>query len=567
MGMLLADSVMAFVEKYIGTDLTQMRLPNQYQRQFQCPVRLPTIAEAASAYMGNQIDAGTLQCWVQANNGRWPEMATYIDSLRSKLSPQQMAFALRRGLIDNPTYATYIRESGYIRNIEPNLIFKLTEFVAPPTDIVRMMIRDAADTVNINWQTSDQIFVDKYSGILKTWGEWQGIDPEYMKMLWRSHWSLPAPGQLYEMLHRLSRLPPNDPAFVNLQLIRQTLLQQDIHPDWVDKFVAISYAPLTRIDARRAYEIGALTEQGLKEAYLNLGYSDQTSDTLVEFNRRNVQRTFLRNPAIRKYAVGELTLSELSDTLQQFGARPDAIDLAVEYGKRLSRSERRKRCIAATRKRYMLGEFAFTDAVAALQSQGLDADQVNEIAAGMQCERDARGKILTGSAIMSLYRDGIINEGDAFTRLLRIGYSEDDASLTIRQTAYRINLKIQADQLKALKQQQADAYKLQKAIQRQEQQAASAAAKAAAQAERARKLKELREKRLLEAASLVSQHTGTSYGDAVLWVRNLHNVISTQTAATIDESIQSIGVAASDKQLTTLEAIAAAVAESVVALV
>lgn len=537
-----------------------------YAQNTLCPYKIPSPGEATSSWLGNNIDLDRLRCIVEANGNRWDSWYPIADAARTKLSVGEYATLFRRKVLQDAEYQQKLRECGVTRDDDKFLAYQLTQFIAPPSDIVSMMIRDAADTKNIDWTNSDAIFVDKYTGPLRTWGEQQGLDDEYMKMLWRAHWSLPSPGQLYVMLHRLSRLPPNDPAYVDLPRIRQTLLQQDIHPDWVDSFIAISYSPLTRIDARRAYEIGALDQNGLKEAYLNLGYDPGTADTLVNFNVLNSQRTILRNPSIRQYADGQLTAAEMYDLLRQGGARDADLPAALDRGAVLLRVSRRKRCIAAIRKRYLLAEITRVDAETMLQQQGLDQTQVTEIAAGMECERSARGKVLTGQQILGLYRDGIIFASDAFDRLMTIGYDEDEASLLVRQMAQRIQIKIQQDELRQLKQQQRDAQKLKNAIDKANKQQQTLAKQQAANAERARKVKEMREKRLLEAAKLVSEHTGMSFSDAVYFVKNLHTVNITTTAASPDESINAIGVAASDTQLTNTIDITTAVATAISAL-
>lgn len=537
-----------------------------YAQNSLCPFRIPSNGEATASWLANNIDLDRLRCIVEANGNRWDSFYPVADASRTKLSIGEYAVLFRRQLVTQQQYEQKTREAGVTRDDDRSLAYQLTEYIPTPADIIPLMIRDTADTENIDWSESDRIFGQKYVSPLSDWGEKQGVSTEFMKMLWRGHWILPPPTQLAEMLHRNSRLPPNDPAYVDMARIRQTLLQQDIHPDWVDAYIAISYAPLTRIDSVRAYKVGALDVDGLTEAYLNLGYKQNDADTLVKFNVIAAQQVILRRPELRQYANGELTAQEMYDSLRTFGARDADLPVAYERATAMLSINRRKRCVAAIRKRFMLAEISLIDVQTELQGQGLDQNQVEEISAGMQCERNARGKVLTGQQILSLYRDGIITEADVFDRLMRIGYDEDEANLLVRQMAQRIQIKLQKDQLAQLKQQQADARRLKNAIDKQNRQAASAQAKAVASAERARATKERREKRLLEAAKLISEHTGLSFSDAVFYARNLHVANITTTAATPDESINAIGVAASDKYLTTTDQISAAVATAISAL-
>lgn len=551
--------VLGVIEKWAGGALDFVKIPNDYQRHFVCPQEIPGLAQAVSAFLGGQIDENTLECWIRANNGKYPEFKPVVDSQRSKLSADQFAIALRRGLVNQQMYDTYIRESGYLRNFEPKLIYDLTAQIPPPSDIVRMMVRDAEDTVNIDWQTSDKIFRDKYAGQLQKWGEQQGIDSTYMKYLWRSHWSLPSPGQLYEMLHRLSRLPANDPAYVDNKIIRQTLLQQDIHPDWVDRFIAISYNPLTRIDSRRAYEIGALTKDELKEAYLNLGYNSEDADTLVEFNDRNVRRTFLRRPEVKQLAAGELSYSEFQETMKMFGASDYAIEDATKYANLIRKKETRKSCVKGIKKRYMTGAIKASEANSELVDFGVDPIVATGLVDGWQCERTSKGKVLTAAQVISLYQDSLIDEMELYRRLLNIGYNEDDAMTMVRQQSQRKGIKIQKDELAQMRRAQQEQARLARQIQQAARRKESAQRRVDNEARRARQVSEAREKRLLEAGFKFSKLAQLKPEEGAMKVKALYNAILSEYPATRDEVIAALLLAAQTSTVNTEDLLRSAV--------
>lgn len=536
------DALTGFAERWVGVNLDTYRIQNAYNRHFLCPVLLPTIPEAASAWLANEIDEGTLSCWVRANNGRYNEIATAIRAGRTRLSPVQYGTLFMRDKITAADYNTRIRENGMIRPNDAQDVLDLLKQIPPPSDLVRMMVRDAADEALVAQFHLDDQFTDKFQGRVEEWSRQQGVDPDYMRFLWRSHWSIPSPGQLSEMLHRLSRLPPGDPSFVDLATIRQALVQQDIAPFWVDKFVSISYRPLTRIDARRAYENGALDDQGLIEAYLNLGYSQENAETLLEFNKRQRLLKFLRSPHIKQYATGELNGAQLDELLDTEGAPPDVIQSCHDQARVVMDSLRRSRCLKALRLRLLRGDLDPADTRQSLQSQGLDPDQIEFILAGWLCELDSRGKAIPAGELCTMFAQGALTVPDLVERLQRIGYSYDDAVLMARRCATTTQQKMTAAEQRQLKAQQAADQKQARAIARSAAQEARAIRQGQQLAEKAAATRVAREKRLIEAGEKFSKHFAGSLSDSILAVKAMYNQFASASLYTQDEIINALVV-------------------------
>lgn len=561
LSLIVSRAFIGFIEQYTGCNLDVAKIPNDQQRQFRCPLILPDQAQATSAFLGGMIDEKTLECWVRAANYRYPEFRTVVDSQRSKLSPQQMSVALRRKLINRQLYDKYIRESGFIRDFEGQLQHDLTEQIPPPSDLTRFMVRDAGDANLVQQFRLDDQFNQKFAGKIVEWSESQGISEDYMRYIWRAHWSIPSPTQLYEMLHRLSRLPAGDTRAVDVDIVRAALVQQDIAPYWVDKFIAISYRPLTRIDARRAYEIGAIGPDALVETYQNLGYSPDNARILLEFNRLNKLRTLSRRPIVNDYSQGLYSDSEFSDLATSDGATADDIEFMRARAAIISNKNRRKKCLKAVQKRYFAYELDFSETLQGIIDLGVNEVLADTIASGWSCERSSRGRELSASEILSLYRDGVIDEATAFKRLQVAGYDEDDAILKVRQAAQVIQKRLDANNLAKIRRDDQEQRRLQRQLTQAAGQYQRAARRAEAAAARAQKLKEQRERRLIDAGSLVSQHTGMDVADSLFFVRQLHQTVLHESAATIDESIQAIGVAAANKQLNTFDAVRDAVVQ------
>lgn len=559
LGLIFTEALLRFAQQYLAIPLEQITTPMDQQRHFSCPVDLPSIAEAAGAWLGNTIDEKTLECWVRAANGRYPEFKKYIDATRSKLQALQLGMLLMRGKIDRPTYETRIRELGYTQDHDAQDVLDLLQQIPPATDLVRFMVRDAEDTVNVNWTESDRIFKDKWKGQLEKWTRQQGIDENYMLYVWRSHWQLPSPGQLFDMLHRLSRLPGDDPRSVSADLIRSTLLQQDIHPDWVDRFMAISYTPIGRIDARRAFEVGALDIDGLKRAYLDLGYNEENATTLAKYNSLQTQLKFTRLPVIKEYAKGEVNDVELDAILRAQGADSDTVTLCLTKARMEAEKLRRRRCLTAYRLRYLHGENTSAETAVAIQSLGLSASQSDAILAGWTCERQARGKAIPAGELCQLYEIGAITAPELVERLQRLEYSYEDAVLLARKCVQRVNDKLTKQEQQQIKEQERIAKQQQTALQREAATVARKVRQGQQLAARSQRIQLAREKRLIEAGNSFQKHSGLSLPDAIINVKAMYQAYLGRSMWLPDEIIQALQVATQNKTVADLPALQTAV--------
>lgn len=543
--------LLGFLSRWVSSafDHSDQRL--EYIQSTNCSWKLPSAPEATAAYLANAIDFERLQCLVKANGYDWLNWAPVAESARPKLAALQYGVLHMRELLDDKTYQLRLRQLGFIQDHDLPDIDNLLKQIPPTSDIVRMMVRDAGDDALAVKFNLDAQFDQKWSGQLQKWTQWQGVDPTYMKYLWRAHWSIPAPVQLATMLQRLSRLNPGDPAYVDLDIVRTALQQQDIAPFWVDKFIAINYRPLTRIDARRAYEIGALPESGLKEAYLNLGYNDDNANTLVQFNKKNVQRTLLRNPAVKQLAAGEITNGDFDQIIRDAGADSDTAQKGIVKAQQIADSNRRKKCVAAARKRFFSGDYDASQALAQLQNLGIDPSFANLIVAGWQCEVDARGKDLNAITVNQLYEAGLIDEGNYVKRLRTLGISQDDAVLLLRLIQRKLNIKATKAQADAIRKEQSAADRLARTLARQARQQQRQTQTQNNGIAKMQAAKVIRGRRLIEAGEKFSTHSGLSLADAIQFVQATYNSALSNALVTNDEAIVAIVTIAGDKQITT----------------
>jgi hypothetical protein len=550
---LIASSiVLNLLRNFVGDSLDGMRVPNQQQRNYLCPTALPSAEEALASYMGNTIDKATLECWIRACGIRFPEYEKSVEARRTKLNAQQLGILFMRDLLSEEDFKTRIREGGMLHENDANDILNLLKLIPPASDLTRFMVRDVADEQLVIDFGMDDDFTKKFSGQVKDWAQQQGMSREYMQSVWRAHWTIPPPTQLFEMLHRNSRLDPSDRAYVDIAMVRKALEQQDILPFWIDKILEISYRPLTRVDAQRAYRNGTLTEDALLEAYLNLGYNLEDAGTLTAFNTKQIRLSYRKLPAVRDYSQGYINDAEFVELMTVAGADDVAIDDARSAAKIMRSKDKRKRCVNALHKRFVKGDIDNEAVTLALDALGITGDTVLDLVTGWQCERDSAGRAIPAGELCSLYGQGAIDAPGLTGRLQNLGYSYENAVLLTRRCATTTNQRITASEQRSLRQQESDARREDAATNRAIQKAITATAKQQRAALSMQKANVQREKRLIEAGNTFAKTQQSNLSDAVLAVKSIYRGMLNSSAYLPDEIIAALITAVKSPDATSL---------------
>jgi len=154
-------------------------------------------------------------------------------------------------------------------------IAELDKRIPAPPDLVRMAVREAFDR-----SLAEQLgYVTALPPGFAEGLARQGYEEEWAERWWWAHWRLPSMGEAFEMFHRLR----DDVTEEELRLL---LKAQDIPFLWHDRFISIAYKPLTRVDVRRMFASGVLTEEEVNDSYRDLGYDEVNARRMTEFTKR-----------------------------------------------------------------------------------------------------------------------------------------------------------------------------------------------------------------------------------------------------------------------------------------
>jgi hypothetical protein len=425
--LVLLRGLVGVVEGWAKVPLPEARAKLDQAVGVACAAGIPTIGEATVAFLTGRITKDSWRCLVRANGGRDEWFDPIMESQQTLPSPLQITnVAMRIGATDDQLRAS-LRKVGVFDPAVVTWFKSLAEYVPSPTDLVSFMLRDVFDKDVVAKYGYDEQFKDKYQGQVIAWARSQGMQEETFRKYWHAHWRLPSPTQGFEFLHRLrpGRVPEELKTDANDVI---ALLNVNDYPTyWAKRLAAVSYKPLTRVDTRRAYFLGALSEDETREAILDLGYGADNADLLLRYWRFERVEWILRRPFAREYVAGTLSDAALDEEMLRLRLTEVQVSaLRAALGARAA-SATRVRTLGNIRRRVVTGLTAGADAAAELRALGYSAERAGAMTDGWEEERASKGRVITASQLCKMYAGGLIG-GDTYTTgMLRLGYSLDDS--------------------------------------------------------------------------------------------------------------------------------------------
>lgn len=545
-------TVFNFLQRYFGAALEPAIIPLTQHQNFLCPTEMPGPVDAARSYLANTINEDTARCWIRAAGMRDTLYDRVIRAARSTLNADQVVRLARRGVIPEPQLPERLRELGFLDQRDYSELFELSRALPGPADVVRFMVRDVDDAKIVGRFGLDDEFQAKFAGLTAEYAKSQGIDPDLMSRYWRAHWSIPSPTQLLEMFHRLRNRPPGDPLRVELEDIETALKQNDVLPYWVPKLLAVSFRPLRQVDVKRAYLDGTIDLEEVRKAYTDYGYSDENYDILTRHQEKQKRLLAGRHPAVVAYADGAINGAELDFELMSDGFSPDDASYALARARNLMERRRRKSCGLAYKRRMIRRELDPSEVNQKLLDLGLDPMQADTLSKAWQCETSAKGKEFTANQLCDLYDRGLITAAEFVRRLESSGWTRDDAIRIYTVCSQNIDAKRRADEIRAMRQREADAERLAKKAEAERKKLENALAKQGREEDRISRLNDARNRGIIEAGDAWAKKTGTDLSDSISSARAVYKTVRDSTTATQATILRALITSSKSKGIDTL---------------
>lgn len=431
------------VEKWVGAPVLPYLMNTQYNINYNNPQLIPGIPDLQNLFRKNVISAESFKCLVRANGFydsyqmAIAESSTLVPSLYDIIRLHR-GDKLTDGQLEYYANLNGLKLSTNQGKVDYVQFLKATEAIPGVADLVRMMVRDAADdNIALKYKT-DADFDKKFANEVKDWSKQQGVDAEIMKYYWRAHWEIPSNTQLFDMLHKLRPnrrvgvVPEN--IVTTKETVREAIQVNDLTPFWIDRVMATSYSSLTRIDAQRAFFIEAINEDQLYDAYMDIGYNADNAQVLVDFTKELKRKRDSNLPGadkptniisqLKKYVISE---TNAYDRLLATGMKPQQAKKAVANSVRDRKEEARAKCLNEAQRRFFRAEYDLLKYKSVVMQLGIPQENIEALVNETACLYDSRGKEINAGALCKAFKQNIIAFDQFQNRLQLIGYDRDEA--------------------------------------------------------------------------------------------------------------------------------------------
>lgn len=241
--------------------------------------------------------------------GYTPTIANrFWESSRAKIGAEAVLVLYWRGKVTEGVFLERMSYFGFSKD-EAEVFNESRKFYPSPTDLVNWQAKEVFEPDAIKKYGLD----NEYELIDKEAFYKAGMDDEQIRNYWRAHWQHPSLNMIYSLLHR--GLITQDDVYEYYRLV-------EIPPYWRDKLTTMSYPPYTRVDTRRMYEMGVLTEEQVLRNYLDLGYDDEKAANMTQFTvaySTQKDKDLTKSQIEKAYEYGILTESKTIELLQNLG--------------------------------------------------------------------------------------------------------------------------------------------------------------------------------------------------------------------------------------------------------
>ena len=435
--------IWGLLAQYGGPAFGQLAQQSMYRVHAECPQLLPELQDTITMYLAGKITEKETMALTRLNNYCFEPIEKLIAARETQYTTSELLMLRMRGQLDEAEFRYEIRRNGMLGEYTADKIWDLHRAIPPISDLTRFMVRDVADDAIAFKYKWDKDFEEKWKGDVKRWSEEQGVNEYIAKAYWRAHWQMPAPSQLFEMLHRLSRLPEDNPAYTDAKTVDEALQVNDWPEYWRVRFTEISYRRLTRVDIRRAYMIGSIDRAAVVEGYQQLGYKPKEANILADFAESLLINRLEKSRDVKLYKDGVIDKAECKNRLVADGATPAQADKIIKAADDELDAQVKDTCAGNVRKRFLEGTLAEPAARAELIALPINVQRTNHFIELWKCELKSVDKKPTTSNLCKFKEQGLINDVQFTAALKNLGWDPVEIANIIKSCDLDIGVRQQ----------------------------------------------------------------------------------------------------------------------------
>ena len=317
------------------------------------------------------------------------------------------------------------------------------ELLPGAQDLIRFAVREVWNPEIAGKFRQEEAFPPQFAAEAKK----QGMTEAVARWYWSAHWDLPSISQGYDMVHRTvtkSKDPDADtitlPSGATVQNVigsktLELLLQaQDVMPFWRDKVTDIAYQPLTRVDVRRMYQLGVLSEDDVYRSYRDLGYSHENATSLMEFTKvyygpedetgEEADRDWTKAEILDGYRKKIITTDQARMALREMSYAEAKIDFFLAREDLKAVQTRKQAYLDRWHSLYINGIAGAQDVYTNLGALGISQAEVDDLLPLWNLEQLQAVQRPTKAERLKWFKSGIITQATWEAELRLDGYSD-----------------------------------------------------------------------------------------------------------------------------------------------
>jgi hypothetical protein len=318
-----------------------------------------------------------------------------------------------RGELSEEQYREGMRKQGW-KDEDIDKIIKASLVYPGPADVVRFAVREVYTPEIVKKYGLLEDLPEEYLEMAKK----VGLSEDFAKQYWAAHWELPSVSQGFEMFHR---------GLITYDELKTLLRTLDVMPYWRDKIIELSYNLPTRVDLRRMYSIGVISEDELFNYYRKLGYAEDDARKLTEWTKKEYmeeERTLAKNQVKELYILGEIDEEKAREYLKALGYAGDEQDFIIVLWQHEKLSSLQKEVIDYLTEMYKAGIIDYDKYADELGKLNLKATTLQTLLAKASRMKIVLEKPPSESNLKRWYQKRLLSWDEVAKYLRMMGYSD-----------------------------------------------------------------------------------------------------------------------------------------------
>ncbi len=327
------------------------------------------------------------------------------------LDPAMLATLFMRGVIGEAVYHEEMAKHGFSPEKSGNIV-KALSFYPSGNDFISFAVRDAFNPEVVRSAGLDDNFPDEIIPLAAR----AGMSEEVLHWYWRAHWQLPSPQMGYDMLQR---------GIITVDELKALLRAADWAPGWIDRLIAISFNPLTRVDARRMWESGVLKDEEYVQSMRDIGYSEENARRYlawVKVDSTSAEKDLTKTEILSSFRYGLISREEAVNFVLGFGYDEQEAELIISLEEQKHADKVLEDNIDLIQWQFThfeIGEEAFFERMGKI---GLNRAASTKYLSEAENTIAKSGKLPTLADVKNWMKKGIIDEAEATDYLKRLQY-------------------------------------------------------------------------------------------------------------------------------------------------